>query len=71
MFGGAGKDMVTVGTGTDHVFGGAGNDRLRAPGRIDYVNGGTGVDVAYVTAKEMKYAHRHGCEKVHRIRAKR
>jgi hypothetical protein len=27
--------------------------------------------VAYVTAKEMKYAHRHGCETVHRIRVKR
>jgi hypothetical protein len=52
------------------VFGGAGNDRLRATGRIEYVNGGTGKDVAYVAAKEMKYAHRHGCEKVHRIRAK-
>ena len=71
VFGGAGKDTITVGRGKDHVFGGAGNDRLRAPGRVEYVNGGAGTDVAYVTAKQMKYAHRHGCEKVHRIRAKR
>jgi Ca2+-binding RTX toxin-like protein len=70
VFGGAGKDTITVGKGKDHVFGGAGNDRLRAAGRIAYVNGGKGNDVAYVTAKEMKYAHRHGCEKVHRMRAK-
>ena len=70
VFGGAGKDTITVGKGKDHLFGGAGNDRLRAAGRTEYVNGGKGKDVAYVTAKEMKYAHRHGCEKVHRIRAK-
>jgi hypothetical protein len=68
--GGAGKDTITGGKGRDYLFGGAGNDRLRAAGRIEYVNGGKGKDVAYVTAKEMKYAHRHGCEKVHRIRAK-
>lgn len=71
LFGGAGKDMITVGTGKDHLYGGAGDDRLRAAGRIEYVNGGNGKDVAYVAAKEMRYAHRHGCEKVHRIRAKR
>ncbi len=70
VFGGAGKDTITVGTGKDHLFGGAGNDRLRAGGRTEYINGGKGKDVAYVTAKGMKYAHRHGCEKVHRIRAK-
>jgi Ca2+-binding RTX toxin-like protein len=70
VFGGAGQDTITVGTGKDHVFGGAGNDRLRAAGRIEYVNGGKGKDVAYVTTKEMRYAHRHGCEKVHRIAAK-
>jgi Ca2+-binding RTX toxin-like protein len=70
LFGGAGKDTITVGTGKDHLYGGAGNDRLRAAGRIEYVNGGKGKDVAYVAAKEMRYAHRHGCEKVHRIRAK-
>ncbi|HEY5244921.1 MAG TPA: calcium-binding protein, partial [Acidimicrobiales bacterium] len=70
VFGGAGKDTITVGKGKDHLFGGAGNDRLRAAGRTEWVNGGSGKDVAYVTAKEMKYAHRHGCEKVHRIRAK-
>jgi Ca2+-binding RTX toxin-like protein len=70
VFGGAGKDIITVGKGKDHVFGGAGNDRLHAAGRIEYVNGGKGKDVAYVAAKEMKYAHRHGCEKVHRIPAK-
>jgi Ca2+-binding RTX toxin-like protein len=70
VLGGAGNDRITVGTGKDHVFGGAGRDRLRATGRIDYVNGGTGRDLAYVTAKEMKYAHRHGCETVRRIRAK-
>jgi hypothetical protein len=70
VFGGAGKDTITVGKGQDHVFGGAGNDRLRAGGRIEYVNGGRGKDVAYVTTKEMRYAHRHGCEKVHRIPAK-
>jgi Ca2+-binding RTX toxin-like protein len=70
VFGGAGNDTITAGTGKDHLFGGAGNDRLRAAGRTAWVNGGTGKDVAYVTAKEMKYAHRHGCEKVHRIRAK-
>jgi len=70
VFGGAGKDTITVGKGRDHLFGGAGNDRLRAAGRIEYVNGGKGKDVAYVTANEMRYAHRHGCEKVHRIRAK-
>jgi RTX calcium-binding nonapeptide repeat (4 copies) len=67
---GAGRDTITVGTGKDHLFGGAGNDRLRAAGRTEYVNGGKGNDVAYVTAKGMKYAHRHSCEKVHRIRAK-
>lgn len=71
VLGGAGKDTITVGRGKDHLFGGAGNDRLRAAGRIEYVSGGKGKDVAYVTAKEMRYAHRHGCEKVHRIRAKR
>ena len=70
VFGGAGTDTITVGTGKDHLFGGAGNDRLRAGGRTEYVNGGKGKDVAFVTAKAMKYAHRHGCEKVHRIRAK-
>jgi Ca2+-binding RTX toxin-like protein len=70
VFGGAGKDTITVGTGKDHLFGGAGNDRLRAAGRIEYVNGGKGKDVAFVTAKEMRYARRHGCEKVHRIPAK-
>jgi Ca2+-binding RTX toxin-like protein len=70
VFGGAGKDTITVGNGRDHLFGGAGNDRLRAAGRIEYVSGGNGKDVAYVAAKEMKYAHRHGCEKVHRIRTK-
>jgi Ca2+-binding RTX toxin-like protein len=69
--GGTGADTVTVGRGKDHLFGGAGNDRLRAAGRVEYVNGGAGKDVAYVTAKEMKYAHRHGCETVHRIRVKR
>jgi hypothetical protein len=68
---GNGADAITVGRGKDHLFGGAGNDRLRAPGRVEYVNGGAGKDVAYVTAKEMKYARRHGCEKVHRIRVKR
>jgi Ca2+-binding RTX toxin-like protein len=71
VFGGAGKDTITVGNGRDHLFGGTGNDRLRALGRIEYVSGGAGKDVAYVTAKEMSYAHRHGCEKVHRIRVKR
>jgi Ca2+-binding RTX toxin-like protein len=70
VFGGAGKDTITVGRGRDHLFGGAGNDRLRASGRIEYVSGGKGKDVAYVAAKAMKYAHRHGCEKVHRIRTK-
>jgi hypothetical protein len=70
VFGGAGKDTITVGKGRDHLFGGAGDDRLRAPGRIEYVSGGNGKDVAYVAAKEMRYAHRHGCEKVHRIRTK-
>jgi Ca2+-binding RTX toxin-like protein len=69
--GGAGRDTITVGRGKDYLFGGAGNDRLRAAGPVEYVNGGAGKDVAYVTAKEMKYAHRHGCEKVHRIRVKR
>jgi Ca2+-binding RTX toxin-like protein len=70
VFGGAGKDTITVGSGKDHLFGGAGNDRLRAAGRIEYVNGGKGKDVAYVTTKAMKYAHRHGCEKVRRIVAR-
>jgi Ca2+-binding RTX toxin-like protein len=70
VFGGAGKDTITVGKGRDHVFGDAGNDWLRASGKIEYVSGGKGTDVAYVAAKEMRYARRHGCEKVHRIPVK-
>ncbi len=70
VWGNAGKDTITAGKGKDHLFGGAGSDRLRATGRRDWVNGGAGKDMAYVTSKEMKYAHRHGCEKVRTIRAK-
>jgi Ca2+-binding RTX toxin-like protein len=69
VWGNAGKDTITAGSGKDHLFGGAGRDRLRAAGRHNWVNGGPGKDLAYVAAKEMKYAHRHGCEKVRKIRA--
>jgi Ca2+-binding RTX toxin-like protein len=69
VWGNAGKDTITAGSGKDHLFGGAGSDRLRAAGRHNWVNGGPGKDVASVAAKEMKYAHRHGCEKVRKIRA--
>ncbi len=68
--GGAGNDVIKTGRGRDHVYGGLGNDRLRAAGNVAWLNGGKGKDTASVVAREMKYAHRHGCETVRRIRAK-
>jgi Ca2+-binding RTX toxin-like protein len=70
VLGGAGNDVIKTGRGRDHVYGGLGNDRLRAAGNVAWLNGGKGKDTASVVAREMKYAHRHGCETVRRIRAK-
>jgi Ca2+-binding RTX toxin-like protein len=70
IWGGAGKDRITVGKGRDHLYGGPGNDRLYDPGKVAYVNGGSGRNVAYVSASAMKYARKHGCQTVRRIRAR-
>jgi hypothetical protein len=33
-----------------------------------YANGGSGRDLEYVTSTGMRYAHRHSCERVRKIR---
>lgn len=70
IWGSAGKDNLKVGKGKDHLYGGAGNDRLYDPGKVAYVNGGSGRNVAFVTAPAMKYARKHGCQTVRRIRTR-
>ncbi|MDQ6835207.1 MAG: hypothetical protein M3016_03380 [Actinomycetota bacterium] len=71
VYGGAGNDRIFVRNGKGHVYGGRGKDRLYVGGRAAYANGGPGRDVAYVTRRRMRYARRHGCEIVHRIRTRR
>ena len=45
LFGGAGKDVLTGGSGADLLFGGAGNDTLLGKGGNDLLFGGAGNDV--------------------------
>jgi Ca2+-binding RTX toxin-like protein len=45
LFGGAGNDVLTGGSGTDHLFGQLGNDTLLGKGGADLLFGGAGNDV--------------------------
>jgi Ca2+-binding RTX toxin-like protein len=45
LFGGAGNDVLTGGSGADQLFGGAGNDTLLGKGGNDLLFGGAGNDV--------------------------
>src|SRR6266487_2794210 len=45
LFGGAGNDVLTGGSGADQLFGGAGNDTLFGKGGNDLLFGGAGNDV--------------------------
>jgi Ca2+-binding RTX toxin-like protein len=45
LFGGAGNDVLTGGSGADQLFGGAGNDVLNGKGGNDLLFGGAGNDV--------------------------
>jgi Ca2+-binding RTX toxin-like protein len=45
LFGGAGNDVLTGGSGADQLFGGAGNDTLLGKGGDDLLFGGAGNDV--------------------------
>jgi Ca2+-binding RTX toxin-like protein len=45
LFGGAGNDSLTGGSGADQLFGGAGNDVLNGKGGNDLLFGGAGNDV--------------------------
>jgi Ca2+-binding RTX toxin-like protein len=45
LFGGAGNDVLTGGSGADQLFGGAGNDTLLGKGGNDQLFGGAGNDV--------------------------
>src|SRR5262245_14449353 len=45
LFGGAGNDVLTGGSGADLLFGGAGNDTLLGKGGADQLFGGAGNDV--------------------------
>jgi Ca2+-binding RTX toxin-like protein len=45
LFGGAGNDTITAGSGDDHLFGQAGNDVLNGRGGADSLFGGAGDDV--------------------------
>jgi Ca2+-binding RTX toxin-like protein len=45
LFGGAGNDLLTGGSGGDELFGGAGNDILNGKGGDDLLFGGAGNDV--------------------------
>ena len=45
MFGGAGNDVITGGSGADQIFGEAGNDTLLGKGGTDLLFGGEGADV--------------------------
>src|SRR5262249_47497257 len=45
LFGGAGNDVLTGGSGADLLFGGAGNDTLLGQGGNDLLFGGAGNDV--------------------------
>jgi Ca2+-binding RTX toxin-like protein len=45
LFGGAGNDVLTGGSGADELFGGAGNDILNGKGGDDLLFGGAGNDV--------------------------
>ena len=44
LFGGAGNDVLTGGSGADELFGGAGNDTLLGKGGNDLLFGGAGND---------------------------
>ena len=44
LFGGAGNDTLTGGSGADQLFGGAGNDTLLGKGGNDLLFGGAGND---------------------------
>ena len=44
LFGGAGNDLLTGGSGADQLFGGAGNDTLLGKGGNDLLFGGAGND---------------------------
>ncbi|HEX5194392.1 MAG TPA: choice-of-anchor P family protein [Solirubrobacteraceae bacterium] len=65
LYGNVGADKLTAGTGRDFLFGARGNDRLTARGKHAYANGGSGHNTAYVRAGNAKFAHKHGCKKVH------
>lgn len=45
LFGGAGNDTMTGGSGADMLFGQAGNDTLLGKGGIDFLFGGSGNDI--------------------------
>jgi Ca2+-binding RTX toxin-like protein len=45
LFGGAGKDTITGGSGADQIFGGSGDDVLNGKGGDDSLFGGSGNDV--------------------------
>jgi len=45
LFGGAGNDVLTGGSGADRLFGGAGNDTLNGGAGNDILDGGAGNDV--------------------------
>ncbi len=71
IWGGPGNDRIYVGTGRDHLSGGTGNDRIYGPGLVVYIDCGKGRNLAYVNAEGMRYASRHGCQRVRRIRTHR
>ena len=49
LFGGAGNDTLTGGSGADQLFGGAGNDTLLGKGGNDLLFGGAGNDTLTAT----------------------
>jgi Ca2+-binding RTX toxin-like protein len=64
VWGGPGNDVLVAGSGRDHLYGGGGNDRLFASGRVVYANCGAGKNVAHVPRPAVRYARKHGCERV-------
>jgi hypothetical protein len=69
IWGGTRASRIDAGIGHDHVFGGPKADRIWVAGAHSFVSCGAGKkNLAFLRFRTIKYAQKHGCERIIKLR---